>query len=195
VEKVQEKKVPTLVKALKKPNVARPGNASHDNDDEWYTPPEIVEPCRQALGAIDLDPASNRRADKVVQSARFFSPEENGLEQEWSGRVFLNPPYSKSAGKKEFLAKLAEDYRQGRVTAATAVLSYDFSPSWFEPLRDLWSAICLFHGRVRFYKVKPGDGHDPALGTSVVYFGEEVEAFSRAFSPLGMVVVPYASSG
>ena len=41
--------------------------------------------------------------------------------------MFLNPPYSKRAGKKEFIAKLAESYTLGSVTAATVVLSYDFS--------------------------------------------------------------------
>ena len=170
----------------------RSGNASHDNDDEWYTPPAVVEACRSAMGAVDLDPASNERANEIVRATRFFGVEDDGLVQPWAGRVFLNPPYSRQAGKEEFLAKLAGEFGAGRVTQACAVLSYDFSASWFEPLRPLYSAICLFRGRVQFYKVKPGDGHDPALGTSVVYIGPGVERFAGSFSPLGDVVVPYA---
>ena len=170
------------------PKRPRSGNATHDNDDEWYTPPALIEACREALGAIDLDPASNEIANRVVKAARFFTVEDDGLAQEWEGRVFLNPPYSKEAGKREFIAKLADS---AKVTAAVVVLSYDFSASWFEPLRGWYSAICLMYGRVQFYKENPGDGHDPALGTSVVYLGSDVAAFSRAFSGLGEVVVPY----
>ena len=170
----------------------RSGNASHDNDDEWYTPPGVVEACRYAMGEIDLDPASNERANRVVRATRFFGVEDDGLAQRWSGRVFLNPPYSRQAGKADFLEKLSGEVVAGRVTQACVVLSYDFSAAWFEPLRPLYSAICLFRGRVQFYKVMPGDGHDPALGTSVVYIGPDVERFAGSFSPIGDVVVPYA---
>ena len=177
--------------ALKDPQRPRSGNATHDNDDEWYTPPEIIEVCRTAMGGIDLDPASYEVANRCVKATRFFTAEENGLEQPWEGRVFLNPPYSKRAGKAEFIAKLAESYTGGGVTAATVVLSYDFSASWFEPLRGRYAAICLCRGRVQFYKETPGDGHDPALGTSLVYLGPDVGRFAQAVSELGDVVIPY----
>ena len=169
----------------------RSGNASHDNDDEWYTPANVVEVCREALGGIDLDPASNAHANRVVKATRYFTAEDDGLEQPWSGRVFLNPPYSKIAGKREFIAKLAESYTSGAVTAATVVLSYDFSASWFEPLRGRYAAICLCRGRVQFYKEAPGDGHDPALGTSIVYLGQDVGRFAQAVAEFGDVVIPY----
>lgn len=174
--------------ATKRP---RSGNASHDNDDEWYTPPELIEASRAALGEIDLDPASSDTAQEVVRAARYFTAEDDGLEQPWAGRVFLNPPYSKKAGKAEFLAKLADHHRAWDVPAAVAVLSYDFSAGWFEPLRGLYAAVCLMRGRVQFYKEKPGDGHDPALGTSVVYLGTDVPAFASAFKHLGDIVVPW----
>ncbi len=177
-----------LEKTEKRP---RSGNASHDNDDEWYTPPVVVEACRAALGSIDLDPASNPVANEVVQAARYFTLEDDGLAQVWTGRMFMNPPYSRDAGKREFVAKLAAHYQDGDVTAACVVLSYDFSASWFEPLRPLYSAIALMRGRVQFYKQTPGDGHDPALGTSVVYLGHDVTSFAEAFLPLADVVLPY----
>lgn len=55
-----------------KPKRPRPGNASHDNDDEWYTPPWLVDACRAALGGIDLDPASNELANRVVKAERWY---------------------------------------------------------------------------------------------------------------------------
>ena len=169
----------------------RSGNASHDNDDEWYTPSVLIEPARECMGGIDLDPASSEVAQKVVQAAAFFTAADDGLAHPWRGRVFLNPPYSKAAGKADFIAKLAEHYWAGEVTEAVVVISYDFSAGWFEPLRGAYTAICLMRGRVQFYKLKPGDGHDPALGTSVVYLGGKAPAFSEAFAALGDIVVPY----
>ena len=41
----------------------RAGNATHDNDDEWNTPPEIVGPARNELGEIDRSrPSAFQRA-------------------------------------------------------------------------------------------------------------------------------------
>ena len=169
----------------------RSGNASHDNDDEWYTPPAIIEACRSAMGGIDLDPASHAVANSCVKAKRYFTAKDDGLAQTWKGRVFLNPPYSKRAGKSAFIAKLAESFDARTVTAATVVLSYDFSASWFEPLRGRYAAICLCRGRVQFYKATPGDGHDPALGTSIIYLGTDVQAFADAFHGIGDIVVPF----
>ena len=168
--------------------LAHSGNATHNNDDEWYTPPEIIELCRDAMGGIDLDPASHEVANRCVKATRYFTAEDNGLSQPWSGRVFLNPPYSRHAGKAAFIAKLAASFDAGAVTAATVVLSYDFSASWFEPLRGRYAAICLCRGRVQFYKETPGDGHDPALGTCIVYLGPDVGRFKQAAGAFGDVM-------
>ena len=81
--------------------------------------------------------------------------------------------------------------RAGAVTAATVVLSYDFSASWFTPLGGLYTAICLCLGRVKFYKEVEGDGHPPGSGTTLVYLGQDVARFAKAVESLGYVVIPY----
>ena len=171
---------------------ARPGTGIHHVDDEWYTPPTIVEACRVALGAIDLDPASCEVAQREVKAARYFTADDDGLAQPWAGRVFLNPPYSVKT-KRAFLARLAESYQAGAVTAAVAVLNVDLTPSWFEPLRPLYAAKATIRGRVNFYKAHPEDMRNPAFGSSIVYLGPERERFAAAFRDIADVDYPAVS--
>lgn len=71
----------------------KPENPQHLIDSsEWYTPPPLTEPAREAMGGFDLDPASCSAANAHIQAAAFFDAHQDGLSQPWEGRVFLNPP-------------------------------------------------------------------------------------------------------
>ena len=61
---------------------------------EWYTPALYIEKARRTLGNIDLDPASCEAAQKTIGACRFYSEADDGLNQRWQGKVWLNPPYA-----------------------------------------------------------------------------------------------------
>ncbi|MDD5304862.1 MAG: DNA N-6-adenine-methyltransferase, partial [Elusimicrobia bacterium] len=88
-------------------------------ESEWYTPAALIEAARDVMVKIDLDPASCAAANGVVGASRFFSIEDDGLSQDWAGRVFLNPPYSQPLMGK-FAEKLVSHVKDGSVTSAIA---------------------------------------------------------------------------
>jgi len=59
--------------------------------DDFYTPNWVFD----ILGLVfDLDVAAPPGGVEYIPARRHFSCEEDGLSQEWYGRVWCNPPYS-----------------------------------------------------------------------------------------------------
>jgi len=63
---------------------------------EWYTPPWLLKHFYAANDnrAFDIDPCSPCYGDDApVWANQHYTEADNGLEQEWHGRIWLNPPY------------------------------------------------------------------------------------------------------
>jgi len=80
-----------------------------------YSPPAVVEACREAMGGIDLDPASCAEANRVVRADRYYTAADDGLAQPWSGRVFCNPPFN-GGNVRRFALRMLADYHAGSVS-------------------------------------------------------------------------------
>lgn len=59
--------------------------------DLWATPQEFFDKYN-ALYGFSLDVCANKDNAKC---SKFFSIEDNGLEQDWSGSCWMNPPYGR----------------------------------------------------------------------------------------------------
>jgi hypothetical protein len=63
---------------------------AEDSDDYW-TPPWVFA---QLDLSFDLDVAAPPGGIAWVPAERYFTEADNGLIQPWTGRVWMNPPYS-----------------------------------------------------------------------------------------------------
>jgi phage N-6-adenine-methyltransferase len=158
---------------------------SGTGENEWYTPDEYIERARRVLGEIDLDPASSDGAQNVVGASNYYTAADNGLVQEWRGRVWLNPPYMQPL-IGEFMAKLREEVSAGRCEAAIALTHNYTDTRWFQETASVASALCFTKGRVRFYSPE-GDIAAPTQGQAFFYFGRNIDAFAREFADVGFI--------
>ena len=67
-----------------------PGISSNINEDiELITSRDLVCAANELMGNIDLDVASSTVANEYVGADKFFTPQDDGLnDQKWFGKVY-----------------------------------------------------------------------------------------------------------
>lgn len=112
------------------------GNGRH-----WATPPEIFEPLHAEF-RFTLDACATHETAKC---ARYFTEEQNGLEQDWRGeRVFMNPPYG-----REIYAWTRKARTSGALVVGLLPASTDLA-WWHEDVIGGGAEVRYIRGRVRF---------------------------------------------
>jgi ParB family chromosome partitioning protein len=148
----------------------------------------VVEQVREVLGAIDLDPASCDAAQAVVRAGRHYTVADDGLAQPWSGRVFLNPPYSMPTIER-FVDKAIGHHRAGDVPAAIVLTDSATETGWAQALLAASAATCFLEGRVRFWQPGRKAPSSPPRGQMFAYLGPDPARFRKVFGPLGVLMV------
>lgn len=154
-------------------------------ETEWYTPAQYVEAARACLGAIDLDPASSAVAQQTIRAARFFTRDDDGLKQEWHGRIWLNPPYSQPDITR-FIDKLLMEVNAGRATEAILLTHNYTDTGWFHAAAGRCAVLCFTRGRIRFVGAS-GEIAAPTQGQAFFYFGPWLDRFRASFGSFGFI--------
>ena len=182
IEHIEEEPEETATpKAIVQEVVNRPHVSYNSGNNEWYTPADIIEAARAVMGSIDIDPASNDIAQKVVKAKIYYTAESNGLNKKWTGNVWLNPPYaSELIGKfVDKLIKEQEHYEQAIILVNNAT-----ETEWFRKIISIASAVCFPKGRVKFY-LPDGKTGAPLQGQAILYIGASPKKFTDAFLKVG----------
>jgi len=181
---------------------------------EYYTDPKILAKMRELFrGTPDLDPASSQIANQHVQAKRYFTVEDDGLKQEWFGKVWMNHPFSKGEklckpnckkktcvdrgyhitsdlpGNVDWITKLVNDYENGGVEEALAICYASTSEGWFRPLH-LYPQ-CYLTPRTNYYNQKGEKVPGVTKGSVITYLGTDVDRFCELFSEFGEIKLPY----
>lgn len=161
--------------------------------DEYYTPPYILDAARSVLGVIDLDPATSDKAQSVVMAREYYTKDDDGLTQDWHGKVWLNPPFS---APKPFVDKLIAEYTDGNVSEAIILVNNGTETAWGQALLTRFPVCFVGFGngrgtRISFWNDSPDN---PEKGNRyaqmICYLGEMPERFYAAFAQFGAIMEP-----
>lgn len=153
-------------------------------NEHWNTPLVILDPIKQYLGPILLDPCSNA-GSLVGATTEYFGPDAggvDGLAQSWqfNGVVYVNPPYGRKIAP--WIRKAAAEGKEAKDKANNTEIIL-LGPArtdtkWFQkvvlPTAD---AVILWEGRLKFVGATA-----PAVFPSfLAYWGHRPTKFKIAY--------------
>ncbi len=169
-----------LQKLAKNPHVS-----FNTGETEWYTPPIFIHAAISVMGEIDLDPASNSIANKIIGARKYYTEETNGLNKKWTGRVWMNPPYS-TALVTPFIDKFVQSFNDHDISEGIVLVNNATETVWFSKIIEIACAVCFPTGRIKFISPE-GELGSPLQGQAIIYTGKNIDRFIEHFGGFGWI--------
>ena len=134
------------------------GMFSSENE-RWETPQDFFDSLNKKFNFL-LDVAADESNHKCQ---RYFDETANGLQQPWTERNWMNPPYGRKIS--EWCRKADEEAQKGNLTVALLPARTD--TKWYHDYCAKWH-VCFVKGRIHF----SGGGSAP-FPNMIVFFGIE----------------------
>ena len=159
--------------------------------DEKWTPKKYLKSIRKVLGTVDLDPFSSIAANNRVKANRIFTVEEDGFKQQWFGRVFANPPYSRgnlnrAVDKIDYEWTTNFHFLEGIFLFPNSTDTKWFQYLWSFPLCFTDHRICFINGWTLRHTIEK----NPENGSVFAYLGSHSHKFYEEFKQYGHIVFP-----
>lgn len=98
--------------------------------------------CNAEFGPFDLDPCA---APDNAKCAKYFTAWDDGLAREWTGRVWMNPPYGRTIG--DWMRKAYESSLAGALVVCLVPARTD--TAWWHDYA-IKGQIRFIRGRLKF---------------------------------------------
>ena len=128
---------------------------------EWLTPPELVK----KLGEFDLDPCTPI-SPPFIHAKTNFTIANDGLQKEWFGRVYMNPPYGK--GMERWIEKL-----KLHGNGIALIFARTETKCFFDHIWNHADAILFVKGRIKFYNIEGKQTGTPGAPSIFIAYGKE----------------------
>lgn len=149
---------------------------------DYFTPPELVNAAREAMGGIDLDPASHWVANRTHKIPEFFDINRSAFDNRWYGKVWLNPPYGDNA---PWFREILRYTTSGDIEQLCMISPvWAFTTAIARPVMKMSSAFLLLSPTPQFWgNAKGRTGTNNPHG--IFYIGDRTKEFVHAFIPFG----------
>lgn len=174
-----------IVEKNKKASADAQFRTSFSGDNEWFTPIQYIESARKVMGGIDIDPASSKFGQSRIKAKLFYTATNSGLNYEWQGRMWLNPPYSQPL-QSRFIDKAITEYKRGNLTEAIILTNNYTDTAWFHGAEKVAVLLCFTKGRIRFEK-ENCELATPTQGSVFFYIGKNKDTFIKEFKQYGFI--------
>lgn len=111
--------------------------------DMWSTPQDTFDALAAEFGPFDLDVCATPENAKCP---RYYTREDDGLAQPWTGRCFMNPPYGRTIG--QWMRKAYEASQNGATVVCLVPARTD--TAWFHSFVTKASQVRFLKGRLKF---------------------------------------------
>ena len=152
------------------------GNSSGQQD--WQTPPELLESLYTVFHRFDLDPCSptadRRRAP--VKAKVYFTADDDGLTVPWFGTVFMNPPYGREL--RHWVKKGRDEVDHGNAHTVVALIPARTDTTWWHDYIASQADVIFLRGRLSFGQA----GQSAPFPSALVIWSQRDELLSRLAS-------------
>lgn len=155
---------------------------------DYFTPPEIVDAARRAMGGIDLDAASHPLANRTHKIPDYFHTGRSAFDNDWYGRVWLNPPYGNNAPWFERILHFVEAGAVEQLCMLSPM--WAFQTKIARPMMERTSGLILLSPTPKFWGNKDPEKTGRNDPHGVVYIGPNGQQFHHAFAPFGFPMRP-----
>ena len=145
-------------------------------DQTWETPQDLFDKLNSVFN-FETDVCA---VPETAKCNTYFTPEIDGLKQEWKGFCWMNPPY----GREQ--VKWIEKASKENATTVCLIPARPDTKVWQEIIFKKAKAVCFIKGRLKF-----GSSKDSApFPSALIVFGDKLtEDQEKLLKSLGKLYI------